>query len=103
MKKFNYLDTILSPSITEKSTFLSEKNKVVFKVHTGANKKAIKKYASNFTLDKFYNVIIKDKKFINLINSEIKHLNLKIFYKPRELIDRKWIINDLYLKINPIE
>ena len=66
-------------------------------------KKAIKKYANNFNLNKFYNVIIKDKIFINLINSEIKHLNLKIFYKPRELIDKEWIINDLYLKINPIE
>ena len=32
MKKFNFLDTILSPNITEKSTSLSEYNKVVFKV-----------------------------------------------------------------------
>ena len=43
MKKFHYLDTIISPSITEKSTALSEFNKVVFKVKTEANKKAIKK------------------------------------------------------------
>ena len=33
MKKFNYLDTIISPNITEKSTSLSEYNKVVFKVN----------------------------------------------------------------------
>ena len=32
MKKFHYLDTIISPNITEKSTSLSEFNKVVFKV-----------------------------------------------------------------------
>ena len=33
MKKFHYLDTIISPNITEKSTSLSEFNKVVFKVN----------------------------------------------------------------------
>ncbi len=43
MSKFNILDTIVSPSITEKATFLSEQNKVVFKVHKGANKDSIKK------------------------------------------------------------
>ena len=43
MKKFNFLDTILSPNITEKSTALSEYNKVVFKVQNGATKNYIKK------------------------------------------------------------
>ena len=43
MKKFSYLDTIISPNVTEKSTSLSEFNKVVFKVHDGASKNAIKK------------------------------------------------------------
>ena len=43
MKKFNYLDTIIAPNITEKSTSLSEFNKVVFKVHVGASKNSIKK------------------------------------------------------------
>ena len=43
MKKFHYLDTIISPNITEKSTSLSEFNKIVFKVHKGANKNSIKK------------------------------------------------------------
>ena len=38
MKKFHYLDTIISPNITEKSTSLSEFNKVVFKVHKNASK-----------------------------------------------------------------
>ena len=37
MNKFNLLDVIIAPSITEKATYLSEQNKVVFKV----NKKAI--------------------------------------------------------------
>ena len=43
MKKLHYLDTIISPTITEKATSLSEFNKIVFKVHKGANKKSIKK------------------------------------------------------------
>ena len=43
MRKFTHLDTIISPNITEKSTSLSEFNKIVFKVHKGANKQTIKK------------------------------------------------------------
>ena len=43
MKKFNYLDTIISPNVTEKSTFLSEFNKIVFRVNKGASKNSIKK------------------------------------------------------------
>ena len=43
MKKFNLIDTIVSPRITEKATSLSEHNKIVFKVHRGASKKSIKK------------------------------------------------------------
>ena len=41
MKKFHYLDTIISPNVTEKSTALSDFNKVVFKVDKGATKKSI--------------------------------------------------------------
>ena len=43
MKKFNPLDTIISPNVTEKSSYLSEFNKVVFKVDMGANKNSIKR------------------------------------------------------------
>lgn len=43
MKKMNYLDIIISPNVTEKSTYMSEFNKVVFKVNKNANKKFIKK------------------------------------------------------------
>ena len=60
MKKFHYLDTIISPNVTEKSTALSEFNKIVFKVHGGANKKSIKK-----SIEKIFKVnVIK----INTIN-----------------------------------
>ena len=43
MKKFHYLDTIISPTITEKATSLSSFNKIIFKVDKGANKRSIKR------------------------------------------------------------
>ena len=60
MKKFNLLNTIVSPAITEKATSLSEFNKIVFKVHKDANKSLIKK-----SIEKIFKVnVIK----INTIN-----------------------------------
>ena len=60
MKKFNLLDTIVSPVITEKATTLSAFNKIVFRVHKGANKNSIKK-----SIEKIFKVnVIK----INTIN-----------------------------------
>ena len=43
MDKLHLYDKILSPMVTEKSTNLSEQNKIVFKVPTGANKINLKK------------------------------------------------------------
>ena len=60
MKKFNLLDTIVSPVITEKATALSEFNKIVFKVHKGSSKNSIKK-----SIEKIFKVnVIK----INTVN-----------------------------------
>ena len=60
MNKFNLLDVIISPSITEKSTFLSEQNKIVFKVNKKAKKDSIKR-----SIEKIFKVnVIK----INTIN-----------------------------------
>ena len=60
MKKTHYLDSIISPNITEKSTSMSEFNKVVFKVNKKANKNFIKK-----SIEKIFKVnVIK----INTIN-----------------------------------
>jgi large subunit ribosomal protein L23 len=59
----NYLyDKILSPIVTEKSTNLSEQNKIVFKVPNKANKKNLKK-----NIEKIFKVnVIK----INIINKQ---------------------------------
>ena len=60
MRKFHYLDTIISPNVTEKSTALSDFNKVVFKVDKGSTKKSIIK-----SIEKIFKVnVIK----INTIN-----------------------------------
>jgi len=65
MKKFHYLDTIISPNVTEKSTSLSDFNKVVFKVNKGANKNNIKK-----SIEKIFKVnVIK----INTVNIKGKN------------------------------
>ena len=62
MNKINLYDSILSPVVTEKSTNLSELNKVVFKVNSLADKKSIKK-----SIEKIFKVnVIK----INIINKQ---------------------------------
>ena len=62
MKKVNYLDTIISPTVTEKATSLSEYNKIVFKVMKSASKVSIKK-----SIEKIFKVnVIK----INIINKQ---------------------------------
>ena len=61
MKKFHYLDTIISPNVTEKSTSLSQLNKVVFKVHKGASKNSIKK-----SIEKIFKVNVIKVNTINL-------------------------------------
>ena len=43
MRRINHIDSIRNPIITEKATILSDQNKTVFKVHSKANKKTIKK------------------------------------------------------------
>ena len=60
--KMHLLDKIISPHITEKSTNLSEQNKIVFKVPSKANKKNIK---SN--IEKIFKVNVTK---VNIINKQ---------------------------------
>ena len=48
MEKIHLYDKIISPLVTEKSTNLSEQNKIVFKVPSGANKKNLKNFFNVF-------------------------------------------------------
>jgi large subunit ribosomal protein L23 len=62
MDKIHLYDKIISPLVTEKSTTLSDQNKVVFKVPYGANKKNLK---SN--IEKIFKVNVTK---INIINKK---------------------------------
>ena len=62
MNKLHLYDKILSPLITEKSTNLSEQNKIVFKVISSANKKTLKK-----NIEKIFKV---DVVKVNIINKQ---------------------------------
>ena len=62
MNKLHLYDKILSPFVTEKTTNLSEQNKIVFKVPAGANKKNLKN-----NIEKIFKVNVTK---INIINKQ---------------------------------
>ena len=62
MSRLHLYDKILSPVVTEKSTNLSEHNKIVFKVPSSANKVSLKK-----NIEKIFKVNVTK---INIINKQ---------------------------------
>tara|TARA_B110000014_G_C19968867_1_gene501520 strand:- start:112 stop:405 length:294 start_codon:yes stop_codon:yes gene_type:complete len=76
MKKFNVLDVIKSPSITEKATYLSDQNKIVFKVNKHANKNSIKR-----SIEKIFKVNVIKINTINL-SGKTKTIRGKKIAKP---------------------
>ena len=62
MTKIHLYDKILSPVLTEKSTNLSEHNKIIFKVPKTANKNNLKK-----NIEKIFKVNVTK---INIINKQ---------------------------------
>ena len=62
MKKIHLYDKILSPVVTEKSTNLSEQNKIIFKVPSRSNKKNLKK-----NIEKIFKITVVK---INIINKK---------------------------------
>ena len=64
MDKLHLYDKILSPFVTEKSTNLSEQNKIVFKVPSNANKVNLKK-----NIEKIFKVNVTKINIINKQNS----------------------------------
>ena len=62
MKKIHLYDKIISPFVTEKSTNLSDQNKIVFKVPSSANKKNLKN-----NIEKIFKVNVTK---INIINKQ---------------------------------
>ena len=62
--KFNIYDKILSPVVTDKSTNMSEFNKVTFKVPLSSNKNSLKK-----SIEKLFKVnVIK----VNIVNKKTR-------------------------------
>ena len=62
MDKLSLYDKILFPVVTEKSTNLSEQNKIVFKVPSRANKKSLKN-----NIEKIFKVNVTK---VNIINKK---------------------------------
>ena len=62
MHKIHTYDKILSPIVTEKSTNLSEQNKIVFKVPNSSNKNIIKK-----NIEKIFKVNVTK---VNIVNKQ---------------------------------
>ena len=65
MHKFHSYDKILSPVVTEKSTNMSEQNKIVFKVPNSSNKEIIKK-----NIEKIFKVNVTK---VNIINKKSRN------------------------------
>ena len=63
MNKVHLYDKILSPIVTEKSTNISEQNKIVFKVPIKANKKNLKT-----SIEKIFKVNVTKVNIINKRN-----------------------------------
>ena len=64
MHKIHLYDKIISPVVTEKSTNLSDQNKIVFKVNRNFNKKLIKK-----NVEKIFKVEVTK---VNIVNKKTK-------------------------------
>ena len=64
MEKIHLYDKIISPLVTEKSTNLSEQNKIVFKVNAKANKKNLKT-----NIEKIFKVNVTK---VNIINKKTR-------------------------------
>ena len=62
MHKIHLYDKIISPVVTEKSTNLSDQNKIVFKVPSSANKKNLKN-----NIEKIFKVNVTK---VNIINKQ---------------------------------
>ncbi len=62
MEKIHIYDKILSPLVTEKSTNMSDQNKIIFKVPSKANKTILKK-----NIEKIFKVNVTK---INIINKQ---------------------------------
>ena len=80
MDKIHLYDKILAPMVTEKTTNLSEENKIVFRVPRAANKTNLKK-----NIEKIFKVNVTKINIINKQNRKVikrgKKVNLQGYKK----------------------
>ena len=76
MNKIHLYDKILQPVVTEKSTNLSEQNKIVFKVPNSSNKKILKK-----NIERIFKVNVTKVNIVNKKNREKTSRGKKIKIK----------------------
>ncbi|MDA9646208.1 50S ribosomal protein L23 [Candidatus Pelagibacter sp.] len=80
MDKIHLYDKILSPIVTEKTTNLSDQNKIVFKVPRAANKSNLKK-----NIEKIFKVNVTRINIINKQNRKVikrgKKVNIQGYKK----------------------
>ena len=97
MEKIHLYDKIISPIVTEKSTNLSEQNKIVFKVPNSANKKNLKN-----NIEKIFKVNVTK---INIINKQnrtkfTRGRKWKLIYKEKIRSKKEAISREYYIKKN---
>ena len=82
--KFNIYDKILSPVVTEKSTNMSEFNKVTFKVPLSSNKKSLKK-----SIEKLFKVNVTK---VNIVNKKTR-IKVSRGKKLKKKVTRKQLLH----------
>lgn len=80
-----------------------EKEWLMLMYHT--QRKAIKKYGTDFTEEYFFRKIAQDQIYIRALNDVFHGYGIDIFYKPREKdqIMGKWILPEISLPVNVVE
>ena len=92
MGKVHLYDKILSPLVTEKSTNLSDQNKIIFKVPNKTNKINLKK-----NIEKIFKVSVTK---INIINKQtrkkiVRGKKVKVMGYKKKIINKYWKLKNL--------
>lgn len=73
-------------------------------VMTQSQHTAIKKYGTNFSINKFYSVIAQDTIWIDMINNVLNKFSMHIEYYPRiKNSNKQWVLQELILPVFAIE
>jgi hypothetical protein len=82
------------PKLEFKNEIIKKYNSIISKIQN----QAIKKYYDPKM--KFYEEVAQDKTFIKKLNKFLNKYNLQVDYYPRNKIMNKWIVDNVYIKLN---